>query len=123
MVDATVVHRVGEWHRRRRYVVVMVVVAGRAGAGARGSRAARHAGIQPVGQWLLERGHCGRGHGRLPVIQVGGGRCAARARNAAPAGDATRGPRSASRVRPASVRRSAVQPLERCVVARLGQQF
>jgi len=101
----------------------MVMVAGRAGAGARGSRAACHAGIQPVGQWLLERGHCSRGHSRLPVVQVGGGRCAACARHAAPSGDATRAPRSAGRVRPTSVGRSAVQPLKRSVVACLGQQF
>ena len=64
MVDAAVVQRVRE-RRRRRYVVV-VVVAGRAGRA--GARAAGHAGVQPVRQRLLERGHRGRGHGGLPVI-------------------------------------------------------
>lgn len=120
MVDAAVVHRMGERHGRRRYVVMMVMVAGRAGARARGTRSARHAWIQPVGQRLLERRHGGRGHGCLTVIQVGGRRCAARARDTAPAGNAARSSRCTGWIWPATVRRPAVQPLERRVVARLG---
>lgn len=118
MVDTAVVKRVGERRRRRRYVMMMV--AGRAGA--RASRSPGHAWVQTVGKRLLERGHRGRGYGSLPVVEVRGGRRTARARDAAPT-TAAGGRRRASRIRPAAVRRPAVQPLERRVVARLGQQF
>jgi len=119
MVDArgAVVQRMGQRRRRRRRYLVVAVVAGRASG-----PAARHPGVQPVRQRLLQRGHGGRGHRGLPVVQVRGRRRAARARHAARAAAAS-GRSGARRVRPTAVRGPAVESLERLVVARLGQQF